>query len=129
MGNERIPDVNEKLFITTFELKDSLQKSSRTSRLWINYMSYINIVKSFIRAERTDNLHLLLTIDLFTTAGHIHCSKSARLNLQIIALISQNNIYGYISNSLKRLIIQDVLAVANGPVYGLVLSQSRSLMH
>ena len=129
MGNERIPDVNEKLFITTFELKDSLQKSSRTSRLWINYMSYINIVKSFIRAERTDNLHLLLTIDLFTTAGHIHCSKSARLNLQIIALTSQNNIYGYISNSLKRLIIQDVLAVANGPVYGLVLSQSRSLIH
>ena len=33
LGNERIRDVNEKLSFTTFELKDSLPKSSRTSRL------------------------------------------------------------------------------------------------
>ena len=36
-------------------------KCSRTPKLWINYMSYINILKSFIRAKRTGNLHLLPT--------------------------------------------------------------------
>ena len=36
-------------------------KCSRTSKLWINSMSNINIVKSFIRAKRTGNLHLLPT--------------------------------------------------------------------
>ena len=66
-------------------------------------------------------------IDLFTANGHIHYLKSARLNLQTIALTYQNNIYGYISNLLKRLIIQYILATATGPVYVLVLSQSRSL--
>ena len=59
LRNDRIPYVNEKLSFTIFELKGSLPKSSRTSRLWINYMNHINIVKnSFICTERTDNLHL-----------------------------------------------------------------------
>ena len=66
-------------------------------------------------------------IDLFRGTGHIHYSKSALLNLQNISLTYQNNIHGYISNFLKRLINQYVLAVAIGPVYGLVLSQGRSL--
>ena len=66
-------------------------------------------------------------IDLFMATGHIHYSKSARLNLQIIALTYQNNIDRYISNLLKRLVIQFVLAVAIGSSYGLVLLQSRSL--
>ena len=66
-------------------------------------------------------------IDLFTANGNIHYSKSACLNLQTIALTYQNNNHGYISNLLKRLVIQYVLVVAIGPVYGLVLSQSRSL--
>ena len=71
--------------------------------------------------------------DLFTASGHIHYSKKARLNLQTIALTYQNNIHGYISNLLKRLVIQYVLIVAVGPVYELVLSHSRffcdALMH
>ena len=54
-------------------------------------------------------------------------SKSARLNLQTTALTYQNNIHCYISNLLKRLAIQYVLAVAIGLLYGLVMSQSRSL--
>ena len=66
-------------------------------------------------------------IDLSTATGHIHYSKSARLNLKTFALTYQNNIHGYISNFLKRLVIQYVLAVAIGPVYGLVLLHSRSL--
>ena len=68
-------------------------------------------------------------IDLFMATGHIHYSKSARLNLQTLALTYQNNIHGYISNLLKRLVIQFVLAVTIGPVHGLVLSQIRSLCY
>ena len=65
--------------------------------------------------------------DLFVATGHIHYSKSARLNAQTIVLTYQSNTHGYISNFLKRVVIQDVLAVAIGPVHGLILSQSRSL--
>ena len=54
-------DINKILSFTISELKDSLPKSSRTSRLWINYMNCINIVKISIRAGRTGNLHLLPT--------------------------------------------------------------------
>ena len=61
LGNEKIPDVNKKLSFTIFQLEGFLPKSSRTSRLWINYMNYINIVKTSIRAETTSNLHLLPT--------------------------------------------------------------------
>ena len=68
-------------------------------------------------------------IDLFMATGHRHYSKSARLNLQTLALTYQNNIHGYISNLLKRLVIQFVLTVTTGPVYGLVLSQIRSLCY
>ena len=57
---------SKKLSFTIYELKDSLPKSSRTSRLQINYMNYINIVKTFIRAEKTDNWHLLPTWLIFS---------------------------------------------------------------
>ena len=86
MENERIPDVIKKLSFTISELKDSLSKSSRTSRLWIDYINYINIAITFICAERTGNWQLHLTtianmIDVFAATGHIHNSKSACLNL------------------------------------------------
>ena len=127
MGNERIPDVIKKLSFTISTLKDSLSKSSRTSRLWINYINYINIAKTFIGAERTGNWHLHLAtianiIDLFAATGHIHYSKSARLSLQTIVLTDRNNFHGYVSKLLKRVVIQYVLAVAIGPVSGLILS-------
>ena len=77
LDNDRIPDVIEKLSSTISKLKDSLSKSSRTSRLCINYIIYINIFKAFIHAERTGNWDLHLTvvgniIDLFTATGLMH---------------------------------------------------------
>ena len=51
----RILDVIVKLSFTIYEFKDSFSKSSRTSRLWINYMNYINIVETFIRPDMTGN--------------------------------------------------------------------------
>ena len=35
--------------------KEYLSEHSRTAKLWIQYIHYINIVKQFIRAERTGN--------------------------------------------------------------------------
>ena len=35
--------------------KEYLSENSRTAKLWIQYIHYINIVKQFIRAERTGN--------------------------------------------------------------------------
>ena len=68
-------------------VKHYLQESSRTAKLWINYLHYIQIIKNFIRAERTGNWELHLQsvksmLNLFAATGHIHYAKSARLYLQ-----------------------------------------------
>jgi hypothetical protein len=68
-------------------LKNELCKASRTAKLWIQYVEYINNLKQFIRAERTGNWFLHLDgvrkmISLFAATGHIHYAKSARLYLQ-----------------------------------------------
>ena len=63
---------------------DSLVRSSRTAKLWIQYQNYVDNLKLFICAERTGNwsLHLLALstmINLFAATGHINYAKSARL--------------------------------------------------
>lgn len=67
-------------------LKTDLQEKSRTATLWINYLHYIQILKDFIRAERTGNLCLHLQtvskmLNLFAATGHVHYAKCARLYL------------------------------------------------
>ena len=66
-----------------------LSTKSRTSKLWVQYLDYIKIVKIFILAERTGNLHLHLVtmeqmINLFAGTGHVHSAKSSRLYLQLM---------------------------------------------
>ena len=68
-------------------LKDELSSVSRTAKLWIQHLYYINVLKLFIRAERTGNwsLHLVAVskmINLFAATGHINYAKSARIHLQ-----------------------------------------------
>ena len=72
---------------TINEYKTHLSEDSRTSKLWIQYLCYISLMKDFIYAERTGNwdLHLQtvkLMLNLFAAAGRINCAKSARLYLQ-----------------------------------------------
>ena len=76
------------------EIKDSLKKhsesvkkSSRTSALWVQYMSMIDILRKFIRAERTGNweLHLQAIQDMLpymAASGHNSYTKSGMLYLQ-----------------------------------------------
>ena len=68
-------------------LEENLKANSRTARLWLLYIYYINIVKLFIFAERTSNweLHLHVVsqmLNLFAATGHNNYAKYARLYLQ-----------------------------------------------
>ena len=61
--------------------------NNRTAKLWLQYMAMVDILKKFIRAERTGNfnLHLEATNDMlpyFAAAGHNSYLKSAQLYLQ-----------------------------------------------
>ena len=61
--------------------------TNRTAKLWLQYMAMVDILKKFIRAERTGNfnLHLEATNDMlpyFAVAGHNSYLKSAELYLQ-----------------------------------------------
>jgi hypothetical protein len=68
-------------------LCESLKSESRTFKLWLLYVEYVETVKMFLMAERTCNwlLHLHAIqrmLPLFAAAGHGHYAKSARLYLQ-----------------------------------------------
>jgi hypothetical protein len=71
------------------ELRTNLSDQSRTSRLWILYMKYVELLKVFLMAERTSNwlLHLECLhgmLALFAATGHVHYAKSVRLYLQFM---------------------------------------------
>jgi hypothetical protein len=67
--------------------KETLAEKSRTAKLWLQYIEYVEILKLFIRAERTGNwnMHLVSVgkmLNLFAATGHINYAKSSRLYLQ-----------------------------------------------
>ena len=76
--------------------KKELIETSRTSALWISYITYISIVQEFIRAERNSNwnLHVCATksmLNLFAATGHNNYAKSYRLYLQSLSDFEQNH--------------------------------------
>ena len=61
----------------TARCKEYFSETSRTANLWIQYIHYINIVKQFIRAERTGNWqnHLMTVrqmLNLFSATAHFN---------------------------------------------------------
>ncbi|KAL8563077.1 hypothetical protein ACOMHN_065219 [Nucella lapillus] len=63
------------------------QLQSRTSHLWLQYMSMVDILRQFLKAERTGNwmLHLHALQRMFpflAAAGHSQYTKSVHLYLQ-----------------------------------------------
>lgn len=81
--------IAQKLLHFFTERKSGLQKSSRTSALWLNYANYVSIVQEFIRAERTSDwpLHISASkcmLNLFAATGHNNYAKTCRLYLQSI---------------------------------------------
>ena len=70
--------------------------AGRTAALWIQYMNMIDILRSFIRAERTSNweLHLRTITEMLpylAAAGHNLYVKCARLYLQEMASLPNDH--------------------------------------
>jgi hypothetical protein len=78
------------------ELKSRLTKQSRTSRLWILYMKYIELLQKFLVAERTSDwlMHLECMynmLGLFAVTGHLHYAKCVRLYLQQMKTLPESH--------------------------------------
>jgi len=89
-----------KLDLAFCELKTALAAQSRTAKLWIQYIYYIDTLKLVIRAERTGdwNLHLIgvsKMLNLFAATGHHHYAKCARLYLQMMLELPQTHAWLY----------------------------------
>ena len=89
-------DISIELMVWLSAKKNKLIETSRTSALWISYVTYISIVQEFIRAERTSNwnLHVCATksmLNLFSATGHNNYAKSCRLYLQSLSDLEQNH--------------------------------------
>ena len=70
-------------------LKERLSSESRTAKLWLDYVNYIDVVKLFILAERTSDWHLHLhtvqsMLNLFAATGHNNYAKCGRLYIQLM---------------------------------------------
>ena len=86
--------------------KDGLEKPSRTTKLWLQYINYIDIVDNYTRAERTGDWNLYLTAlsKTFAATSHTNYAKCARLHLQ--NMLDSNPSHpccGYIENLEGRL--------------------------
>jgi len=71
-------------------------KGRRTAVLWMQYMDMIDILKTFIRAERSGNWELHLyslqaMLPYFAASGHNHYTKSVYIYLQIMNKLDETN--------------------------------------
>ena len=135
-GEVTIDDVSgseamQNLEICLQRCKDYLSSKSRTSKLWIQYLEYVSILKLFIYAERTGNwkLHLLANsqmLNLFSATGHGNYAKSSRLYLQLMLELpsSYPDIHEKFTNDGFSILLEDLIDF--GVVYGQTLSLSKS---
>lgn len=77
------------------KIKEKLQKH-RTAKIWIQYMDMVDLLRDFIRSERTGNwkLHLETVrkmIPYFAAAGHNNYAKSAQIYLQQMVQLEHNH--------------------------------------
>lgn len=95
VGEIQDADVLTQLEVQLRQRKEELKKY-RTARLWIQYMDMVNILQSFIRAERTGNwqLHLQTLGEMMpylAAAGHNLYVKSIYLYLQKMFKLEQEH--------------------------------------
>ena len=84
----------ENLSLLVEENKNELREQSRTARLWLQYIDYVEICRLFIRAVRTAHweLHLFSIskmLNLFAATGHVHYAKSSRVYLQLKVILNK----------------------------------------
>jgi len=99
-GDEHVVHMQEML-VSTFR---NLQKS-RTSKLWIQYIEMLDILRMFIKAERTSNWLLRLQavssmLSYFAASGHNAYTKSAYIYLSNMADLKDNHpiVYDHFMN-------------------------------
>ena len=81
-------------------LKDELSSQSRTAKLWLQFLSHVETIRMFIRAERLSDwsLHELATsrmLNLFAATGHHNYAKCGRLYLQMIQELPETHPWLY----------------------------------
>lgn len=86
----------KKIIAKVASLQDQLKEKSRTAALWIQYLEMVNVLRSFIKAERTANwqLHLQAVsqmLPFLAASGHNHYKKSSWLYLQSMARLESEN--------------------------------------
>ena len=75
------------------QLMSELESHLAIARLWLQYCHYVDVLKSFIRAERMGDWARHLSsvshmLTLFAATGHSNYAKSARLYLQCMMKLS-----------------------------------------
>jgi len=75
---------------------DKLRQTSRTAQLWIQYMEMVELLRTFVKAERTGNWQLHFStlkqmLPYFTAAGHNMYAKSVYLYLADMQKLSTTN--------------------------------------
>ena len=88
-------DVIQRITTILEEKIDSL-KSSRTASLWLQYMKMVDILRQYIRAERTGNWALHLDaiskmLPYLAVSGHNHYSKSVWVYLQRMSQLEKQH--------------------------------------
>ena len=77
------------------KFKEEMQ-SSRTTKLWIQYINMVDIFLEFIKAERIGDfkLHLKVVNNMlpyFAASGHIHYMKSVYIYVQSMIQLEETN--------------------------------------
>ena len=75
--------------------KNRLTETSRTARLWVQYMVYVKVIKMLIFVERIVDWesHLDVTrrmLNLFAATGHYHYAKCGRMYLHQMLELPSN---------------------------------------
>ena len=93
-NNCNIEEIFQSEILFTFNdkfqsLLDSIANECRTSRLWVQYIRQVSLIRRFILAERTGNwnLHINTIIEMlpyFHAAAHLPYAKSAHLYCQLM---------------------------------------------
>ena len=94
----------KKIEETLVAAKDQM-KTSRTAKLWLQYLEMVSILQAFIKSERTGDWIMHLTVlrkmlPYLAAAGHNHYTKSLHLYLQTMdqLQIRHPNVYQYFQN-------------------------------
>jgi hypothetical protein len=95
-----MPDCVEKLQDSVVIRKTEIAAQSRTAKLWVQYLDYVQILKDFIRADRTCDWFLHLAslkkmLNIFAATGHRNYTKSVRLYLQLMGELPETHPWLY----------------------------------